>query len=439
MATPPPYANITGIFTTDDKHQSVTLANYDGSARPGQLVIDSATYQLYIGNAEGNLNLVTGGSGTSPAGSNTQVQFNDAGSFGATGSLTFDKTANALGISSQTITGNASGLTFSGVMTGNGAGLTNLLPGNMAGMPSAQMLTVDPDGNNATADGSDNKPFQTIQAAHDYAAANMPSTAYVAIKLNAGNYAGNVTLSRAKTAIVGVTDGIIRSSWIAGSITVNMPTSSGTLSSDIFALENVIVTSSSNAIVLAGSERYVFFARNTYVYASGSANALTVTNTGVGGIKVDLLNVFLQCDGSGTALSTSNTYYLNINASSLVANTGPALTLTTTSGFVTTSRITTTSGSNVVVNTSQFAPGSAISFGVCTFESTATNGNGLYLSAGSTLALGGCAFNVPTGTGFAVAGAAGSVLIKSANNNQIAYNTNGSTQGAVTVLPMNYL
>jgi hypothetical protein len=439
MSTPPPYANITGIFTADDKHQKVTLANYDGLARPGQLVVDTDTYQLYIGNSDGNLNLVTAGSGSSPAGANTQLQFNDAGSFGATNGLTFDKTANTLGIGAQTITGNATSLTFSGTMTGNGAGLTNLSPANMVGMPSAMTLLVDPDGSDVTGDGSDNKPFATVQAAHDYAAANIASTAYVAIKLNAGNYVGNITLTRPKTLIVGLSDGIIRTSWITGSITVNMATGSGTLSADVFALENVIITSSSNAIVLAGSERYVFFGRNIYVYASATADALTVTNTSTGGIKVDLLNAYLQCDGSGTSLATSNTYYLNLNLSTLQANTGPALSLTTTGGLISTTRISTSSGSNTVVVNSPFTPGAAMTFGVCTLESTTPNGNGIFIGAGAAVALGGCAFNIPTGTGFAVAGAATSVLVKSANNNQIAFNTNGATQGTVTVLTMNYL
>lgn len=438
--TPPPYANITGIFTADDKHQSVSKANYDGSARPGQLVVDTSNYQLYIGNANGNLNLVSGGSSTSPAGANTQIQFNDVGSFGASSGLTFDKSSNSLGISSQTITGNATSLSFTGTLTGNGAGITSLSPNNIVGMPSAQTLLVDPDGNNTNADGSVNKPFQTIQAAHDYAASNMSSSEYVVIKLNAGNYPGNVTLSRAKTAIVGASDGLIRSSWIAGSVTVNLPSSSGTLSSDIFALENVVVSSNNDVITLAGNQRYVFYSRNVYGYtSSNTANVLNVTNTSSGGVKVDLFNTYLQSEGGGTVLSTLNTYYLNINNCTLAANTGPALRTTTTSGLVTTTRLTTKTGSNVFVNVSQFASGGTITFGVCTFESAATNGNGFYLTSGSTTALGGCAFNIPSGTGFAVAGAAGSVLVKSANNNQIAYNTNSTTQGTVTVIPMTYL
>ena len=61
--TPPPYANIAGIYTVIDKHQSVTKAGYDGSARPGQLVVDTSDYTLWIGNSAGNLNAITSGGG----------------------------------------------------------------------------------------------------------------------------------------------------------------------------------------------------------------------------------------------------------------------------------------------------------------------------------------------------------------------------------------
>lgn len=43
-------------------------------------------------------NIMTGGGSAFVAGSNTQVQFNDGGNFGATANLTFDKTLNQLSV-----------------------------------------------------------------------------------------------------------------------------------------------------------------------------------------------------------------------------------------------------------------------------------------------------------------------------------------------------
>ena len=51
----------------------VTLANYNGNARPGELVVDQSTDQLYIGNSSGALTqiaagITNGGSAGLPAG-----------------------------------------------------------------------------------------------------------------------------------------------------------------------------------------------------------------------------------------------------------------------------------------------------------------------------------------------------------------------------------
>lgn len=71
---PPPYDNITGISRAVMKDNAqVTLANYNGNARPGELVVDQTTDQVYIGNVNGGLTQVAagianGGSSGLPAG-----------------------------------------------------------------------------------------------------------------------------------------------------------------------------------------------------------------------------------------------------------------------------------------------------------------------------------------------------------------------------------
>ena len=62
---PPPFNEITGIARADMKYNAQeTIQNYDGNfARPGELVVDLATYDVYVGNSNGNLNLISGGSG----------------------------------------------------------------------------------------------------------------------------------------------------------------------------------------------------------------------------------------------------------------------------------------------------------------------------------------------------------------------------------------
>lgn len=74
MANPPPYDNITGISRAVMKDNAqVTLADYNGNARPGELVVDQTTDQVYIGNSSGALTQIAagitdGGSSGLPAG-----------------------------------------------------------------------------------------------------------------------------------------------------------------------------------------------------------------------------------------------------------------------------------------------------------------------------------------------------------------------------------
>jgi hypothetical protein len=57
--TPPPYSEITGISRAVMKdNKTETLANYNGNARPGELVVDQLTNNLYIGNPSGDLTLI---------------------------------------------------------------------------------------------------------------------------------------------------------------------------------------------------------------------------------------------------------------------------------------------------------------------------------------------------------------------------------------------
>jgi hypothetical protein len=69
--SPPPYNDINGIYVQIDKHidtglfstsgltpPTVNSTIYDGNARPGQLVVDTNDYNLYVGNETGNVTLV---------------------------------------------------------------------------------------------------------------------------------------------------------------------------------------------------------------------------------------------------------------------------------------------------------------------------------------------------------------------------------------------
>jgi hypothetical protein len=90
-------------------------------AVPGNATVASiATNNYYYANGQP---LDFGGS---PGGSNTQIQFNNAGEFGATANLSFDSATNNLAISGNIV------LT-TGAYYGNGSGLTNIAGANVTG------------------------------------------------------------------------------------------------------------------------------------------------------------------------------------------------------------------------------------------------------------------------------------------------------------------
>ena len=61
---PPPYDNITGISRAAMKDNAqITLADYNGNARPGELVVDQSTDQVFIGNSAGALTQIAAGIG----------------------------------------------------------------------------------------------------------------------------------------------------------------------------------------------------------------------------------------------------------------------------------------------------------------------------------------------------------------------------------------
>ena len=123
-----------------DNAQS-SIANYNGNARPGEMVVDLINNNVYIGNTNGNLNLLVigGGSGNSePAGPVGAIQYNSGGNlFGGTANVTVSGT----GIS---VVGNITGgnLTVSGI-----SNLSSNANVKITGGSAGQSLTTDGTGN----------------------------------------------------------------------------------------------------------------------------------------------------------------------------------------------------------------------------------------------------------------------------------------------------
>jgi hypothetical protein len=148
--------NITSVGT-------LTGLNVSGTSNLGpvsNVIVTGGTngYVLQTDGA-GNLTWVAqGGAGNgNPGGSNTQIQFNDAGLFGGVSGFTFDKVSGntaipgALAVTGNVSGGNIAGSTVTavnitantGVFTGNGAALTNLTGANVTGTVANAAYAID--------------------------------------------------------------------------------------------------------------------------------------------------------------------------------------------------------------------------------------------------------------------------------------------------------
>jgi hypothetical protein len=121
--------------------------------------------------------------GGTPSGSNTQIQFNNSGNFGASGNLTFNSATNVM-----TVTGNVSATYF----IGNGSQLTGLPAGYANSNVAAYLPTY-----------TGNISAGNISVTSNISAANLSTTGTITFST-----ASNVTLgSNANVHITGGTSG----------------------------------------------------------------------------------------------------------------------------------------------------------------------------------------------------------------------------------------
>jgi len=119
-----------------------TIANYDGNARPGEMVVNLLNNDVYIGNTNGDLNLIsTGGGGAhaDPSGPVGAVQINAGGNL-FTGSANLEFINNVL-----SVVGNVTANVFSGkelTIISNVAATANVSAVNIVGNNSGVELAA---------------------------------------------------------------------------------------------------------------------------------------------------------------------------------------------------------------------------------------------------------------------------------------------------------
>lgn len=287
------------------------------------------------------------------------------------------------------------------------------------------VLYVSNSGNDTTGNGSVVNPFASIQKAHDYAQTTYTNGEDICISLAAGSYGGNITLSRPRTHIVGSSNGTIKSTRIAGTVTINPTGSVGGVYNDTFTLQNLLVAAtvtSGGIINLASSYPYSFYANDVFVFGEGvGGSCINSTNTSAG-IRFEMNNSILQnYYTTQPLLNLVNSLNAPINNCTFNSSGAPSMRLTTSRVSMYNSKCYSTTATPVIdvisAHGTAFNPVTAptgniaLTIGNCVVVSTATNGSGINVAAGATVTAGVVSFSIPTGTGFAVNGSSGALLI----------------------------
>jgi hypothetical protein len=307
-------------------------------------------------------------------------------------------------------------------------------------LPMAQTLTVDLDGDDVNGNGGPANPFKTIQKAHDYAEENINSSKQVVVKVNAGEYTENLTVTRTRTSFVGLTDGISKATRINGQITIITSASVGGSADDVVSFENFIISSNSNIITLAGSFSHTTLFKDSQIITSAPASkCLEVTNNSAGGNRIYITNcIFSNKQSSATTIDFSNTFYANIDGITVFNGTGKAMNITTTDAVIANARFESANGATTMIGAnSSFNVGRpALSLANSWIVNPNVNGNGIEIANGATTNVGQVAFSVGTaaGTGFAVKGVSGAVFVN--GNNLIVPGTNNKISTAITRVPL---
>ena len=320
-----------------------------------------------------------GGGNTPPAGSNQQVQFNNAGNFGASANFTYDTSTdfltliggintNAISVTGNIAVGNASlgNLAIANFFQGSGNRLSNLQASNITGTVANATFAA----NAAYANLAANATYANTANASEYAniantanVANFATTATNANVANIANSTPNANFSNYAN-VANFVDTVINAAQ--PNITSVGTLTSLTVSGNITAgnLLGILANGNSNVRIPAANG-------NVNISAVGNANVVVITGTGV--------NI------AGTLNSTGNA-----NVANIVSNNA---TFTLVSGTLTTAaqpNITSVGNlTSLYIDGNLFAENSNVegntSLGNLIVENNANIGNVLHIDAGASL------------------------------------------------------
>ena len=332
------------------------------------------------------------------------------------------------------------------------ADITDFDPADFAtSLDYAQVVVVDPNGDNTTADGTQEAPFATIGAAHTWLSANLTATTRAVIQLNPGLYTESPTITRARTLIKGSSSAFNNSSIINGAVTFDVPTQGTDVYVAAWQYDNVsgLAGVTVNGSVTATVVNVGLFSITDCRIAttSNSSTACSITGTTAPTLCYIQDSFIYSRNTSSTALSLSGLSYADIRSSNIYGGTTKALSITNSrvvsfDSYIeanyagTTVDVVYSSGSGYFHPVNN--PAGIILFQAFNtlFQNTTLNATGITVNAGGSVMTGNCGFLIGPGTGKAIAGAAGAWYLYATNT--YAPNTNSTIDSAFSTGAINF-
>lgn len=331
---------------------------------------------------------------------------------------------------------------------------------------STRVMYVSDDSGNDSNDGSLLKPFKTIQAALNAAAAfpstfNTPVLVKVYPSTSGSVYTENLTISQQGVMLEAVSNAYHSDMCtIHGSITVNLTGIAG--GGSFAASQNnahiqgfaIVSSAASPTIVFSGTVYQGLFLEKCTVQNTGGSNALSVTNSGTSGGAFSTVTI-RDCDFSNSSASNATISHtagnvFNAGANPSITNStagGPAIAFsghsnTINNGSVTGVVTNSSTGTLTLTNTTVTAATSSalitlsaagsVTLGAASLTNSTSTGSGIIQSnAGGTVTVVESLFNVGTGTGAYVAKGTG-VFVYALN----AFVSNKNLQNTLTIVPL---
>ena len=321
-------------------------------------------------------------------------------------------TANTARFSSATIT-SASGITYSQGSVGT-----------FGDTPVSNYWFCDPDRTDTyTANGSQARPYKTLQAAINAANAIAPTDVTPQFVILQGTATENINLTVPHVYLVGDHGSLHTPIVLNGKVTVQA--TGGTLVGNRFSIQGIeiIGAADDNCITMTGTAPQKLFLQDVWLYASGTGGGLYQDNTGAGSYTQGH-SVKVTHEGSG------DVYCFNI-----VKGYGD-FSLVETSGAEQVGAAQT--GAQLYFRDSELdADGDAVlevygtgtvSVTNCVVSNTKANSSGIVINAaGGTAVVFNSIFQIPTGTGKVILGASGGTVAYSGMNLYPGFNTSLST------------